>query len=578
VNNAANSRVQIPNEGDGLSPQYRNDAIEKLRKTNFDVLVVGGGITGVGCALDAASRGMSVALVEQGDIASGTSSRSSKLIHGGLRYLEQFQFALVKEALSERNLLLTNIAPHLVHRVDFLYPLKGLSERMYAGLGIGLYDLLARRKGSPLPRHRHLSKKRVAAKAPALNSRLNKGAIMYSDATVDDARYTICAARTAAGLGASIVSSARVTGLTKTNDRVAGALIKCLESGQEFEVGCKTVVNATGVWTSEIEAHAGMRQSRVTASKGIHLVVAADRLNLKSGMILRTSTSVLFVIPNGDHWVIGTTDSEWQLNKAHPAATKCDIRYLLQTINSVIASPLSEEDVIGVYAGLRPLLTGESDTTSQLSREHAVTHPAPGLVSISGGKYTTYRVMAAETIDAVGVDQDRKLPHSKTENLPLIGANGFDTMTEQLQALATAATVSLDVTRHLFSRHGTRVREILELIENRPTLLDRIDPALPYIQAEIVHAVRYEGALHIEDILIRRTRLSIATKDRGANSAPLVADLMASELGWDESRIQREIHHYVTRVESELASHNQSDDESAEASLLTAGEIRGSFH
>jgi len=577
VDEGANPPVQQSPSDDVLGSHHRQNAIRRLTGERLDVLIVGAGVTGIGCALDAAARGLSVAVVEQHDLASGTSSRSSKLIHGGLRYLKQLQFSLVREALFERNLLLSHIAPHLVKRVDFLYPVQSFTERLYAGLGIGLYDLMASRNANLLPRHRHLSRKQVAGSAPALASNSHRGAIVYSDASVDDARFVISAARTAAQLGASIVTSAKVVALSRSQGRVSGATVKCLESNRELEVACGTVVNATGVWSDEVEEYAGTASSRVRASKGIHLVIPRHRIDLEKGLILRTTDSVLFVIPSGSHWIVGTTDSDWHLNRAHPAATRKDITYLLTTLNQVLADPLTDNDVVGVYVGLRPLLNGDSDKTSKLSREHAVTTSTGGLVSISGGKYTTYRVMAADTIDAVGVDQGVDLPESSTAQLPLVGSAGHKQALLRAGEIAAGSGIDPAAIKHLISRHGGRIDEVLDLIRADASLGKPIDPTLPYLRAEVVHAVRFEAALHLEDVLTRRTRLSVESRDRGTASALAVAELMASELNWDQGRIDTEVDHYLSRVTAERASNEQVDDETADAYRVAVGEVRENF-
>lgn len=578
MDDRSNSPIRQECSESVLGSQHRREAIRRLSEERVDVLIVGAGVTGIGCALDAASRGMSVAVVEQHDLASGTSSRSSKLIHGGLRYLEQFQFGLVKEALTERNLLLSRLAPHLVRRVDFLYPIHRLRERLYAGFGIGLYDLLASRGPRLLPRHRHLGQQQVTKNAPALKGCSHKGAIVYSDALVDDARFVISAARTAAKLGASIATSTRVVGLSRSKGRVSGATVRCLESGREFHVSCGTVVNATGVWSDDIEAYAGESNSRVRASKGIHLVVPRHRINLETGLILRTVDSVLFVIPSANHWIVGTTDSDWHLNRAHPAATHRDIAYLITTLNEVLADPLTTDDVVGVYVGLRPLLAGDSEKTSKLSREHAVTCSTSGLVSIAGGKYTTYRVMAADTIDAVGVDQGLDLPKSSTDQVPLIGSERYLQLRAQISEIAEISGVLPATVEHLLSRQGDRIYEVLDLIEEDVSLAELIDPHLPYVLAEVVHAVRFEAALHLEDVLTRRTRLSIESPDRGTNSALRVAELMARELNWDRNKLESEVGHYLDRVAAERASNEQLDDVTADAQRLAVGEIRDNLN
>ncbi len=364
-----------------LSPQAREAALDQLGQGELDVLVVGGGITGVGTALDAVTRGLSVGLVEQRDFASGTSSRSSKLIHGGLRYLEMLDFGLVREALRERGLLLTRLAPHLVKPVPFLYPLTRRGwERPYVGAGLALYDAMAAasKYDKGLPRHRHLLRRQVRRIAPDFRAEELAGAIQYFDAQVDDARLVVTVARTAASHGALCVNRTKAVGFLREGERVTGVRALDLESGRDIEIRARVVVNAAGVWTDEIQEMVGGRGAlHVQASKGIHLVVPRDRIRSETGLIMRTAVSVLFVIPWGRHWIIGTTDTPWNLDKAHPAASRRDIEYLLGEVNKILREPLSHEDVEGVYAGLRPLLSGESEPTSRISREHTVVTPVP---------------------------------------------------------------------------------------------------------------------------------------------------------------------------------------------------------
>ncbi|GFN06456.1 hypothetical protein Smic_50120 [Streptomyces microflavus] len=364
-----------------LGPAERTAALAAMAERELDVLVVGAGVVGAGTVLDAATRGLSTGLVEARDWASGTSSRSSKLIHGGLRYLEMLDFALVREALKERGLLLERLAPHLVKPVPFLYPLQHKGwERLYAGSGVALYDAMSVSSGHGrgLPVHRHLSRRHALRVAPALKKDALVGALQYYDAQMDDARFVTELVRTAASYGAQVANRARVIGFLREGERVVGALVQDVEGGKEYEVRAKQVVNATGVWTDDTQGLIGERgQFHVRASKGIHLVVPKDRIHSATGLILRTEKSVLFVIPWGRHWIIGTTDTDWDLDKAHPAASSADIDYLLEHVNSVLNTPLTRDDVQGVYAGLRPLLAGESDATSKLSREHTVAHPAP---------------------------------------------------------------------------------------------------------------------------------------------------------------------------------------------------------
>ncbi|WP_191258732.1 glycerol-3-phosphate dehydrogenase [Amycolatopsis oliviviridis] len=553
-----------------LSPVYRAETLRKLAREEIDVLVVGGGVTGAGVALDAASRGLSVALVEARDFAAGTSSRSSKLIHGGLRYLENLDFKLVREALKERGLLLQTLAPHLVRPVKFLVPLKHrVWERGYIGAGVTLYDTLGGARA--LPRHRHLSKRGAGKVAPGLADDALIGAIQYYDAQVDDARHTMTIARTAAEQGASVLTRARVTSLIRDGERVVGAKVVDRESGAEIEVRAKTVVAATGVWSDDMAEAAGIPAPfTVRASKGIHLVVPREKIDLDTGLILRTEKSVLFVIPWGRHWIVGTTDTEWDLDREHPAASQADVDYVLGHLNAVLRTPITADDIEGVYAGLRPLLAAKATSTTKLSREHAVAHPVPGLVIVAGGKYTTYRVMAADAVDVAVEDLGRPAPSSWTERLPIVGATGYHEMWGARHSLVQRTGLPIGRIEHLLQRYGTAIEDILESISERPELGEPIPGTADYLKAEVVYAVSHEGALHLEDVLTRRTRISIEERDRGVTAAPVVAGLMAPLLGWDSHKQEREVANYLARVEAERSAQAQPDDEAANASRLAA--------
>ena len=560
-----------------LGPEERAEAIESLKARELDILVIGGGIVGTGCALDAVTRGLSVGMVEARDWASGTSSRSSKLVHGGIRYLEQLDFRLVREALMERGLLLQRLAPHLVKPVRFLYPLKKrFFERIYIGAGMLLYDIFSYSGGRPpgVPHHRHLSKRQVQRAIPSLKNDALVGGITYYDAQVDDARYVSSLARTASFYGARVASRVRVEGFLKVGQRVVGVKAHDLQTGEHFDIRAKQVVNATGVWTDATQAMVGERgQFKVRASKGIHLVVPRDRFQSKLGLLLRTEKSVLFVIPWGRHWLIGTTDTEWHLDKAHPAATSADIDYLLEKVNEVLSIPLTREDVEGVYAGLRPLLAGESDETSKLSREHIVAHTVPGLVVVAGGKWTTYRVMAKDAIDEASAALDGRVPVSTTENISLLGAEGYQAAWNKRSKIARAFGVHKFRIEHLLNRYGTMTDELLDLIRAKPALNTPLPGADDYLEAEVVYAASHEGALHLEDVLARRTRISIEAWDRGVSAAPVAARLMADVLGWDDDRVDSEVSHYLARVAAERASQEQPDDESADRVRLGAPDI-----
>ncbi|MGV8882371.1 MAG: glycerol-3-phosphate dehydrogenase/oxidase [Rhodoglobus sp.] len=560
-----------------LGAEERAAAVQTLKTKELDILVVGGGIVGTGSALDAATRGLRVGMVEARDWASGTSSRSSKLVHGGIRYLEQLDFRLVREALIERGLLLQRIAPHLVKPVRFLYPLtKPLFERIYIGAGMLLYDLFSYSGGRPpgVPHHRHLTKRQMLRAMPSLANDAFVGGITYYDAQVDDARYVANLARTASFYGAHVASRVRVEGFIKVGERVVGVNAHDLETGEKFEIRARQVVNATGVWTDDTQAMVGSRgQFKVRASKGIHLVVPRDRIHSKLGLLLRTEKSVLFVIPWGRHWLVGTTDTDWNLDKAHPAATAADIDYLLEHVNKVLAVPLTRDDVEGVFAGLRPLLAGESDQTSKLSREHIVAHTVPGLVVVAGGKWTTYRIMAKDAIDEAVAALDGTVSKSITEDIALLGAEGYAVAWNKRGKIARAFGVHKVRIEHLLNRYGVLTDELLDLIKDRPELQEPLPGADDYIAAEVIYAATHEGALHLDDVLARRTRISIEAWDRGVSAAPVAAALMAEALGWDDERTQSEVDHYLKRVAAELESQKMPDDASADKARLEAPDI-----
>jgi glycerol-3-phosphate dehydrogenase len=564
-----------------LGPAARDAALDALAAEELDVLVVGGGVVGTGTALDAVTRGLSTGLVEQRDFASGTSSRSSKLVHGGLRYLELLDFALVKEALEERGLLLTRLAPHLVRPVPFLYPLTRHGwERAYVGSGLILYDLMAKagKYDVGLPRHRHLTRRGVRRIAPDLRTDHLVGAIRYYDAQVDDARLVVTLARTAATHGAQVASRTKVVGFLREGERVTGVRAVDLETGRELSIRARVVVNAAGVWTDEIQALVGGRGAlNVQASKGVHLVVPRDRIRSQCALITRTTTSVLLVVPWGRHWIIGTTDTPWDLDKAHPAASRTDIDYLLGHVNKVLREPLHHADVEGVYAGLRPLASGQSEPTSRISREHTVVAPVPGLVMVAGGKLTTYRVMARDAVDAAahslgGVGRPA-VPDSITDVVRLAGADGFETRSNQAAALARTSGLHRARIDHLLARYGGLVDELLALVAGRPELGLPLPGAEDYLGAEVVHAVSHEGARHLDDVLTRRTRISIETFDRGIGSARAAAELMAAELGWDQARLDDEVDHYLRRVEAERQSQRELTDQEADEARVRAPDI-----
>jgi glycerol-3-phosphate dehydrogenase len=541
-----------------LDARERGATLGRLAAERFDVLVIGGGITGAGAALDAASRGLRVALVEAQDLASGTSSRSSKLIHGGLRYLEQFDFKLVYEALRERDLLVSKLAPHLVKPVSFMYPLyKKVVERPYVGAGLVLYDSMEGTK-RPVPRHRHLSARSALKRAPGLSPDRLAGAMLYYDAQVDDARYTLAVARTAAAHGAVVATWVSAVGVVRGGDgaRVTGARVRDEETGHEVTVTADSVVVCAGVWTDLVYELAGVQAGyKVRMSKGVHIVVPRAAVDASTGMILRTEKSVLFFIPWGEHWIVGTTDTDWSGDRAEPTPSEEDIAYILDTANRVLAIPLTRDDVTGVYAGLRPLVepaTGNgAKPTTKLSREHVVDAPVPGLVSIAGGKFTTYRLMARDVIDAATDGFDREVPGSVTDQVPLLGADGLAAVQPAIGRLAEDYAVGTAAVEHLLNRYGTLAEEVLELTREDRGLAVPLANGHPYLRAEVAYAVTHENALAVEDVLMRRTRLFIESADAGAAAAPDVATIMGRLLGWSRRRRAAETRRYLDLIAAE---------------------------
>jgi len=544
-----------------LDARDRTAMLSRLATERFDVLVIGGGITGAGAALDAASRGLRVALVESRDLASGTSSRSSKLIHGGLRYLEQFDFKLVYEALRERDLLVSKLAPHLVKPISFLYPLqKKVVERPYVGAGLALYDAMEGTK-RPVPHHRHLSARGALRLAPALDPARLAGAMLYYDAQVDDARCTLTVARTAAAHSAVVATRVTAVKLTRGADgkRVTGARVRDEESGRELTVTADSVVVGAGVWTDRVHGLAGVRAGyRVRMSKGVHIVVPREAIRASTGMILRTEKSVLFFIPWGQRWIVGTTDTDFSGDRAEPVATEQDIDYILTAANRVLARPLMRADVIAVYAGLRPLVAaapkngakGDKPTT-KLSREHVVDVPVPGLASIAGGKFTTYRLMARDVVDAAVADFGHAVPASVTDQLPLLGADGLAGVRAGAGRLAEDYRVSRSLVEHLLGRYGTLASEVLDEIRADPGLARPLADGHPYLRAEVAYAVTHENALHVEDVLMRRMRLFIESADSGAGAADQVSAIMGRLLGWSRRRRAAETRRYLDLVATE---------------------------
>jgi glycerol-3-phosphate dehydrogenase len=558
----------------------RTDALRRLAETHFDVLVIGGGITGVGCALDAASRGLRTALVERDDFASGTSSKSSKLVHGGLRYLQQGDVRLVYEALHERQRLRRN-APHLVKVLPFLLPVftdkTGVVPRKLSrALGTIMwgYDLTGGFRIGKL--HKRISAEEALAHMPTLRRGRLAASYLYYDAQADDARLTLTVARTAAmDYGAAVANRVEVVQVLKDEQgRATGARVRAAstngETPTEFDVRADAVVNAGGVWADEVraldEAH---HPHAIRPAKGIHITVPWSKVqnDIAAVVPVPKDRRSVFVVPWGEHTYIGTTDTDYDGPIDDPQCTREDVEYLLGAINAAVETNITADDVTGTWAGLRPLVAdASSGRTADLSRRHRVWTSDSGMVTITGGKLTTYREMAADTIDEVlehvlgpARSSDRGVPpvlervqkHSRTKRLRLRGAAGYDGLLAEAEQKAGPERERVE---HLANRYGGESRVLLAMIERDPSLAEPLVPGLPYLRAEAVFAVRYEMARTLDDVLSRRTRARLLQRDASAAVAAQVAELIAPDLGWDADEQAHQVDAYRASIEEERAA------------------------
>jgi len=548
-----------------LSPSRRADALAEAADGGCDLVVIGGGVTGAGVALDAAARGLSVVLLESGDIGSGTSSRSGKTVHGGLRYLEQLNFSLVAGALHERDLMIRRLAPHLVTAEPFLFPLTAHWQRAYIGAGVALYDAMAAagewrgRSGGHggVPHHRHLSRRGALRAAPALAPDVITGALQYYDGRMDDARHTLAVARSASEHGALVVSHARVVDVLTTGDRVRGVLAEDLVTGDRHEVPARAVVNAAGVWAAQVQALAGEPTFAVRPAKGIHLLFPAEAFDSSTGVLARAEDSVIICRRWFGHWLLGTTDTPYTGDLAHPTVERSDVDYLLHNINRYLVRPLTREQALGAFAGLRPLLVpvrGDRATTSALSRDHSVVESPRGLITVVGGKYTTYRTMARDAVDACAGPLGSTLPPSPTAELPLVGAAGWQAVRNRVPSLADEYGVDVDGVRRMLGRYGDEVPDVLEPVRADPALGKPLPGAPGYLPAEFLYAVTHEQALTLSDVLTRRTHVAIEQRDGGRQVAADVAALVAPVLGWDAARQAREVADHLASVQPDRAA------------------------
>jgi glycerol-3-phosphate dehydrogenase len=523
----------------------RASALGRLATEHFHVLIVGGGVVGAGALLDATSRGLKAALVEQADIASGTSGRSSRLIHGGLRYLEQLRFGLVAEALAERSRLL-RLAPHLVSLEPFLFPVYGipLVHQGFYGSGIFLYDLLGSYRDGGFAKH--LTPKGALAYAPSLVRKGLTGGIVYHDGVEDDARLALTVLRTAVSMGAVAVTRVHASAPTDTDRRLVGARVRDLEGDTEFEVRADHLIDATGVWAARpSERFAAVEGAEAfRPSRGSHIVIRRERLDAKGGLTLRVPGRVVFIIPWPGHWIIGTTDHPDPRPAERISAPNEDVDELLETVNRTTDLDLGRKDIVGTYAGMRPLVGDPAGSTVKASREHRVTGDASGLVRISGGKYTTYRVMARDVVDAaVGRGMATARP-SKTGDLPLLGAAPREALDALAVSLALEPGMDGRTARALVDRHGTEARDIIAL-GRQLDLVRPLGPDVDQLEAEVAWAARRELAACLDDVLARRMRLVQVLPDRGESIAPRVAEILGAELGWDPARQAAEVAGYL---------------------------------
>jgi glycerol-3-phosphate dehydrogenase len=538
-----------------LAVAERRAALDALGSEPFDVLVVGGGIVGAGALLDAASRGMRGALIEQSDIGAGTSGRSSRLIHGGLRYLEQLHFGLVAEALDERARLM-RLAPHLVRLEPFLFPIYGwpLIHQGFYGAGILLYDLLGSRHGAGFARH--MRPDAAIEFAPQLRRKGLQAGIQYHDGVEDDARFALAVVRTALETGPGAVAATRVRAEAPLIEggRAVGVRARDLATGAELDIRAARVVDATGVWAAHPEERFASvpGAERTVPSRGAHIVIRRDRLQARGGMTLRIPGRVVFVIPWPDRWIIGTTDHEDERPPARPTALDEDVDELLEVVNHRLDIDLTRADILATYAGLRPLVGEAGGSTVKASREHKVTMGSSGIVRIGGGKYTTYRIMARDTIDAaLGRDEAKRRP-SATAELPLVGAAALEALGALATSIARDGGLPERVARRLVDRHGTRAAEVITL-GRELDLLRPLAPDVDHLEAEIAWAARDELASSLDDVLSRRTRLAQERSDHGAAFAPRVAAILGAELGWDAATQAAEVDRYLATSSVEFA-------------------------
>jgi len=530
-----------------FSASTRIENLERLGREPFDILIIGGGITGAAAARDAALRGYRVALIDKGDLGGGTSSRSSRLIHGGLRYLEHFQFHLVGESVVERGRLLRN-ASRLVKPQAFIYPVYQRRFPSYHALSIGLwlYDLMALRGGRDVPFHRMLRPALLAQIEPLITGPDVAGAGHYFDATVDDGRLTMLIARSAHDAGAIVANYVEAVALMKLGDKTAGAHARDALSGREFDISARAVINATGPWVDQVRGLNGPAgKAMLRPTKGAHLIVPRTRLPVGHAVVMRSPRDrrAVFVVPWGDFALVGTTDTDYVGRPEEAQADRDDCAYLLESVHSLMPGVrLCESDVNSAYAGVRPLIAEEIARPSAVSREHRIVESESGLITIVGGKLTTHRVMAEQVIDRA----QHKLQSDARNGIASRPATATAPLTEATEI--RLPDVPPRAARHLIDAYGAGAIEVLRLAESDPALAQPIDPGLPYLHAEAIYAVEHEMAVTLCDILIRRTHIIYESADGALLQTGAIATRLGARLGWDAVRRQREIAEYERQV------------------------------
>lgn len=541
-----------------IALESRKLAITKLQQESFDIIVVGGGITGVGIAQDAASRGLKVALLEKGDYAIGTSSRSSKLIHGGLRYLAQGDFKVTYESCSERALL-QELAPHLVKPLSFLIPIYRWRHGLQIFAGLWVYDVISLVRNSEF--HKRVDIPAMREIAPLLETNGLHLGYLYHDCQTNDARLVIEVAKSAASLGATLANYLKVDQFIKEQGKIVGVKAYDELGQQTIEVRAKLVVNATGIWLDDLcQADRADLPHKIRPAKGVHITIARDRIPTKHAMLFESAAKdgrSVFFIPWYEGIIIGTTDTDYQGNIESPKANDADIDYILAAVNSVFpAAKVTRADILSSYAGLRPLVDEGKSSTKDVSREHRIFESEAGLISIAGGKLTTYRLMAVQLMDHVAKCMQARgltthVSSSTTDKIYLSGLTSKESLTSlttEVTQQAQVLGITAEVAQHLVADYGVNAHKVLALVAQTPALATIIHPNLPFIQAEVVYGVEAEQVNHLADFLVRRSRIALLTADQGISVAPTVAQLIGQAAHWDSSRQTSELADYKQLV------------------------------